>query len=100
MKLSPSLILLAVAALFAPIMGGQLSLDALGITDPSQVLGSIFGGPEAPLLGHAVLALFPLAALALVLISRRVIQVPNNWISGAMMIFLLLLTCTVSYSAS
>lgn len=99
MKQSPSLILLVLALFLAPIMGGQLSLDALGITNPSQILGSLFGGPEAPLLAHALLAMFPLGALAFILVSRRVQQVPNNWISGAMVIFLLVLTGSVLFSS-
>ena len=52
------LILIGVAAVFAPIMGGQVALDNLAITDSSQILASVFGSPEAPLLAHAILASF------------------------------------------
>jgi hypothetical protein len=97
-KLTGPAILLCLVAFLAPIIGGQLSLEALGITDPSQVLGSVFGGPEAPLLAHSVLAALVGAALAAVLISRRIIQVPTNWISGTLVLFLAVATASVAYS--
>lgn len=90
--------LLILTAVLAPIMGGQLSLGAMGITSSAQVFSSIFGGIEAPMIGHAVLALLPCAALVTLFLGRRVLQVPNTWISGGVILFLVTLVASILMS--
>ena len=93
------LMLLILVAFLAPIAGGQIALDNLPVFGMEDILGSLWGEPEAPVLAHAILALFPCAALALLLFKRKIIQVPNTTISAVLLMFFGLLLGTVSYSS-
>ncbi len=93
------LILLVLVAFLAPIAGGQVNLDTLPVFGMGDVLGSLWGGPEAAILAHALLALLPCTALALLLFKRKIIQVPNTTISAVLLMFFGLLVGTISYSS-
>lgn len=95
--LDPALILLALAAFLAPLMGGQISAETL--PSPSSVAISIFNGAETPVLSHALLGLLGIGALAVSLLRRKIIQVPNPPVAGLILTFLALTTSTLLVSA-
>lgn len=81
-------ILLLLAAFLLPIMGGQVVLEAGSLPNGlSASLGTLFGGPDAPTLSHALLALLAGGAFAVLMVTRRVVQVPNNTLGVALVIF-------------
>jgi O-antigen ligase/tetratricopeptide (TPR) repeat protein len=79
--------LLIAVAFLAPIMGGHVHLDAHALPNVAAAFFALFGDPEAALLSHAVLAVFPCMALAILLLTRKVVQVPNNTLSSTLMLF-------------
>lgn len=79
-------ILLILAAFLAPLMGGQVMTDA-GTTIGGPMLSDLFSGPNNPILSHALLSLFVLIAFAGLLMTRRVIQVPNNLLGSTVILF-------------
>lgn len=80
--------LLVIAAFLIPLLGGQISMDA--DTLPNGVLGglaSVFGGSAAPTLAHTLLAFLIGSAFIALLLTRRVVQVPNNTLAVTLCIF-------------
>jgi len=80
--------LLVIAAFLIPLFGGQISMDA--DTLPDGVLGglsSAFGGPSVPMLAHTILAFLVGTAFIALLLTRRVVQVPNNTLAVTLCIF-------------
>lgn len=92
--------LLLIAAFLTPLMAGQLSLDALPLIGGlGSVVGTLVGGPEAPLLSHALLAFLVVASLVTTLLGRRIVQVPNNTVGGLLLIFLALIAVSPALSS-
>lgn len=87
-------LLIAVALFLAPLIGGQLSTDASPLDD---LIGVLTGDAAAPLLTHALLFL-PIVAAVLLLMRRRVVQVPSGPIGGLLLGFFGLIALTVSTS--
>jgi len=97
--------LLAVAAFLIPLTGGQISTDQPFPLAPGlgQLIRSMFGGPifqgfETPLLSHFAIGVLIAAAIALSLIQRSVIQLPNLKLAGIMVGFFGILFASVGIS--
>jgi len=109
-------IFLLLAALLAPIIGGQLNTEATYLpADPILLVRSIFSGIdqvisyfirsyqptpaiETPTLSHALVGLLLAGAALLVLLKRRVFQVPPMRISIPLMLFFAWMLCTLAFS--
>ncbi|MDR3689148.1 MAG: O-antigen ligase family protein [Fimbriimonas sp.] len=93
------LILLALAAFLTPLIGGQIATDAMAF-DPggNALFSAISGALETPILSHSILALLCSASLAIMLFQRKILQVPNNWVSGALLILFSVILASVGYS--
>ena len=93
------LILVCIAAFLVPLIGGTVSTDSLAL-DPgyTPLMKAIFGGSEAPLLSHFVLALPICAAAAWILVSRRVVQVPMPVLSIFVIVFFAFLAISTLFS--
>jgi len=97
MKLPPAAtVLLLLAAFAAPLMGGQISLEA-NVMQGSW-LAAMFDPMNFPFLAHMFVALLTFAAAFTLLFQRRVIQVPNNRFSGTLIAFVSLLFATALFS--
>lgn len=75
--LTPPLILLAIAAFLAPILGGRLSVEPMPLLPGfGAVLVSLWDGSEAATLGHALIACCIAAAAIIALRRSTVLQTP------------------------
>jgi O-antigen ligase len=98
-------ILLAVAAFLTPLIGGQISTDQSLPLPPGfgSLLAAMLGGPftegfETPLLSHFTLGILIALAMAISLLQRAVIQLPNIKLTGLMIGFFGLLFISVGLS--
>jgi O-antigen ligase len=93
------LVLLCLAAFLLPLIGGTVSTDNLPL-EPGYVptMKAIFGGAEAPILSHAVLALLVCGSAAWSLASRRVVQVPMASLSILALAFFAAIGASVLFS--
>ncbi|MFY9232861.1 MAG: O-antigen ligase family protein [Fimbriimonadaceae bacterium] len=98
-KPSGPLVLLALAGLLAPIIGGQLQLEVSAL-EPGfgPFMGALFGSPDAPNLSHMLLGLLVLAALGWAIAVRRVMQAPNPRVALPLIGFFALLVFSVALS--
>ncbi len=88
-KPSGPLLLLALAAFLAPILGGRVYTEAQPLEPGFRALAaSVLTGAEAPSLGHAAVALLTGIALAWHWAANRVVQVPFGPLLGSMLLFL------------
>ncbi len=76
--------LLILAAFLAPVFGGYVASDQT-VVDPSNLLGSM-GEGYAPILQHALIALPVFVALILLLVARRVQQIPHPYVAASLML--------------
>jgi tetratricopeptide (TPR) repeat protein len=90
------LVLLLLGLLLAPLMGGQLALDSA--LPGSPALDALTGGPLAPLLSHALIAT-PIVLAFVLMLLRRVIQVPNATLATALALFFGLYAASIMMSA-
>jgi O-antigen ligase len=95
-KIRPELLLLALLAFLAPLLGGHVSIQAQPLLDAS-LLTSI-GGAELPLLTRFLLTVPLFAAMAIMLAKRRVLQVPSVYLLGSSLLFVLLLAVSLIFS--
>jgi tetratricopeptide (TPR) repeat protein len=80
--------LLVLAAFLAPLLGGQLPLEAGTLQGGlAGAILSIFGGGDVAMLSHLVVATLVLVAFILVMLGRRVVQVPNNTLGAGLLVF-------------
>lgn len=79
-RIQPELFPVILAAFLAPVIGGQVSMDTLPLSEGYWV--AAFGGPEAPLGARAVLGTLLAIGLGVALLRKHVVQVPNLAISG------------------
>ena len=99
-KLDVPLILIAIAAFLAPLIGGQVAVDSMALAPGSDpILSAFVGASETPTLSHAILALLCTSALVVMLLRRKVLQVPNNTVSGLLIILLSLIVSTIGVSS-
>lgn len=99
-KLDWPLILLAVAGFLSPLIGGQVSVDALSAPQGSDPwLAAITGSSDAPMLSHALLGLLVTAVLVSMLLQRKIVQVPNNTVGTIIVVLLALILSTIGYSS-
>ncbi len=91
--------LLTAAAFLTPIIGGGLPND-MGALEPGYVptVQALFRGTEIAILQHAVLALLVATAFVAVIAKRKVLQVPQVMVSGALATFCGLLVASVFLS--
>ncbi|MEZ5163976.1 MAG: O-antigen ligase family protein [Fimbriimonadaceae bacterium] len=75
LSLAPETILLAIAAFLLPLIGGHVAAVSVPLT--SGILVEIFGGGALPLTARFLIALLIFGGLTLLLMKRRVIQIPN-----------------------
>ncbi len=68
------LALVCLSAFLAPILGGNVSVDAM-ILDGSM-MGSVLTQGLPPLLAHALISLPLILAIAIHLLTRKVVQIP------------------------
>jgi hypothetical protein len=83
-KLGVPQILLILAGLLTPIFGGYVASDQLTV-DPSALVASM-GEGQAPILQHALIALPVFLALILLLLGRRIQQIPHPTVAVALML--------------
>ncbi len=74
-KISPEVALMAIGCFLTPILGGQIPTDSIPL-DTNPLVAMLSGGGALPILQHAVLATPFLLALSILLIRRKVLQVP------------------------
>ncbi|MDI9641663.1 O-antigen ligase family protein [Kamptonema cortianum] len=82
-------ILLLIAAFLAPIIGGQVPVDAQPLS--GSLLSELLGGPALPLGSRLILSALLLSALAVSYWKNRVVQLPNlriAFVFGLLTIFL------------
>lgn len=98
-------ILLAVAAFLIPLIGGQISSDqalplesGFGALLRSMLGGPIFQGFETPLLSHFFIGFLVAIAMAISLMQRAVIQLPNAKLTGTLIGFFGLLMVSIGLS--
>ena len=87
-RLEISTILLILTALLAPIFGGYVLNDqtTLGPGLGELITGAL-GGSDAPLTSHFLIALPALIAFILLFARRKIVQVPNQTLIGAVLLF-------------
>jgi tetratricopeptide (TPR) repeat protein len=96
---SLSLRLLALSCFLAPLIGGHLQLDNRPLAPGTwNLLGAIFLGSEGATLGHAILAVLICTAMAVAILTKQVIQLPQPKVAVLTMLFaaILLLSIVVS----
>jgi len=78
-----------VAGLFlAPIIGGQIFVDALRLEPNAGIFELVMkGAPETPWLSHAYLAVFLLATAVVMAFTQKVIALPKIGMSALMLFF-------------
>lgn len=92
--------LIAAAAFFAPLLGGQISLDVpvpLGDSLP-ELITSLHSGPQAAHLAWGLLGLLILGSITLALVNKKVSPVPMTPISWSLGLLLACLGFSVLIS--
>ena len=89
-------VLILIAALLAPIFGGYVASDATAV-EPGALLTAM-GEGQAPILQHALLALPVFVALIVLLLSRRVQQIPHPTVAGTLGLLVASLAPSVAIS--
>ncbi|MBS1715311.1 MAG: O-antigen ligase family protein [Armatimonadetes bacterium] len=85
------------AAFLAPLIGGQVSLEASPLDgSPAQ---AVLGGGELPLGARALIGLLVVAAFAVTLIRNRVVQIPRLDIAGVTLVVVAVTGFSVLLSA-
>ena len=74
-RLQPELWPVLIVGFLAPVIGGQVSFDALPMED--GLIGAVLGGPEGPNLTRALLGSLLALAVSISLARHRVIQIPK-----------------------
>ncbi len=98
-KLDLPLILLAVAAFLTPLIGGQITTDAISMMPgTNSFLIALMGQSETPTLSHAILAALTSSALIIMILQRKILQVPNNIVSSFLLTLFGLITASIGYS--
>ena len=72
-----TIILVAVSAFLAPLLGGQINVETIPMLDGLKFINP----PEIPFLSHAILALPAVIALCYIVAKRKIIQVPSTTLS-------------------
>ena len=99
-KLDLPLILLAIAGFFAPLIGGKVAVDTMGLDRGSNIfVEALKGASETPTLSHAILGALCAAALVLMLLQRKIMQVPNTTVGSLLAILLGLVVMSIGVSA-
>ena len=99
-KLDLPILFLAAAAFLAPLIGGQVAVDSLGLAPGADpFVSALMGASETPTLSHAILALLCSAALVTSLLQRRIMQVPNNTVGSLFVGLLALIVSTIGVSS-
>lgn len=100
-KPSVALVLIVLAAFCAPLMGGVLSLDTQAVMPGfANLLYLAFASTDLPAVSHAVISVLVIGAGIAVLVSRKVIQVPNPKVYGGVLLFLGVLLASVLNSVA
>ncbi|RYG26860.1 O-antigen ligase domain-containing protein [bacterium] len=90
-------ILLILAAFLTPIFGGYVASDQTAV-DPSALLTAM-GEGQTPILQHALIALPVFLAMVLLLVGRRIQQIPHPTVAIALMLTVGVLAPAVAASA-
>jgi O-antigen ligase len=99
-KLDLPLILLAIAGFLAPLIGGHVAVDAIVMPRSANPwVEAVKGLSDGPTLSHAILAVLVTAAMVVMLLQRKILQVPNNTVSSLFLVLLALILSTVGYSS-
>ena len=96
-KFSVPQALLVLAALLAPVFGGYVASDSTAV-GPSGLLAAM-GEGQAPILQHALLALLTSGAMVLLLLGRRVQQIPYPYVAGTLLFLVVALAPSVAVSS-
>jgi O-antigen ligase/tetratricopeptide (TPR) repeat protein len=89
--------LLALSCFLAPILGGYV--DPLPLEPGwASLLAAVFGGMELPQGSMVVVALPMVAAVGWVAMRRQVLQVPHATLTGLLLLFLILLSFSLTVS--
>jgi O-antigen ligase/tetratricopeptide (TPR) repeat protein len=101
--MSPTAIALGLIALslfLCCIFGGYIANDVTRLAPGfGPLIGSAFGGSDAPLFGHAVLATPLVLALAGCLLSRRIQQVPSQLFTAVWLLFFFFFGASTTFSS-
>jgi O-antigen ligase len=95
-----SLVLLALAALLAPIIGGHISVDVEAL-EPGllPLIANLFGGFDAPGLPHLLLGGLVLSAWLLTLSSKEVVLAPAVRFTAPLVGFFAMLALSLAMSS-
>ncbi len=94
------IILLCVVLFAAPIIGGQLAVDAAMLTPGlSGLIAALGGNGDLGILPHALLGVGVVLAGAILLLSRRIVQTPNQRLSILILMLMAVIGSSVSVSA-
>jgi tetratricopeptide (TPR) repeat protein len=98
-RVSVPLILLLATAILAPLFGGYVVTDETVLPHNFiEILRTAFGGSDAPVLTHALVALPALFALLVALCTHRVQQVPKQITTIIWIVFFLFLGASSLFS--
>lgn len=96
-RIRPDLWAVLTGAFLAPVIGGQVSLEASPL-DGGAVQG-LLGGGELPLGARALIGLFITGGLAWSLVQNRVVQIPRLDIAGVLLLLVALTGFSIVLSA-
>jgi O-antigen ligase len=99
MKAHAPLVLLAISAFLAPLMGGYVLVETLPLEGGIAALLASLTSPTAPAFAHAVISLFFLAGFGLLLATSMVIQTPSTRLGMALGLLLGLLLISFAPSS-
>ncbi|MCW5937377.1 MAG: O-antigen ligase family protein [Fimbriimonadaceae bacterium] len=98
LNLRPELGLLCAACVLVPVIGGQVSLDAQPF-GPGGIAEGLLGGAQLPFGARLLIGLLVLGGLAIVVLSRRVLQAPNPRLGYALFSLVVVLGLSTSVTA-
>jgi len=90
--------LCAVGSFLAVVGGGQVVVEAVPFLRDSSWLPNLVGGMEVPMLSHAFVALFFVAALFFAASDRRVLQLPHFRLVSVFGAFICVLSLSITIS--
>ncbi|MBS1722069.1 MAG: O-antigen ligase family protein [Armatimonadetes bacterium] len=92
-RLQPELVPLLLAAFLAPIIGGNVTLDAQPLTE--GFLSGMLGGSELPQCARALLGILVALSITVALYRRPIVQIPSLPLAGGVLSLVTLLGLTI-----
>ncbi len=97
-SIRPELVPLVAACVLAPVIGGQVTMDALPMP-PGGFFEGALGGFELPMGARLILGLLVFGGLAYALLSRRVLQGPGLPVGASILVLVATLGFSIANSS-